>query len=229
MLTYLAIGVGLVLLLHLAVRFFSHATPHMVRMFGIALAVIMGIASIFLLLRIGQAQLASLVGSLMVILPLMKKIAGLFARVRPQRSHLKTEKLEVSIGRNHIRGTMLQGKYEGVSLGDISLVALREYYLDWCNSDPESAEILALWLDKQYHGDWRDDATEKASPKHPKKSQPPMDKAEAAAILSISEDATPDTIRAAHKKLMQRNHPDSGGSEYLASKINQARDVLLGK
>ena len=39
---------------------------------------------------------------------------------------------------------------------------------------------------------------------------------------------TPDEIHAAHRRLMRMAHPDTGGSDWLASRINQARDVLLG-
>jgi DnaJ homolog subfamily C member 19 len=43
------------------------------------------------------------------------------------------------------------------------------------------------------------------------------------------ENAPLDKIKEAHKKVMVANHPDAGGSHYLASKINEAKDVLLGK
>ncbi|URE32920.1 DnaJ domain [Musa troglodytarum] len=43
------------------------------------------------------------------------------------------------------------------------------------------------------------------------------------------ENASPDKVKEAHKKVMVANHPDAGGSHYLASKINEAKDVLLGK
>ena len=54
-----------------------------------------------------------------------------------------------------------------------------------------------------------------------------MSREEARAILGLDEDAGPADIVAAHRRLMQRNHPDRGGSDYLASRINAARDVLL--
>ena len=53
------------------------------------------------------------------------------------------------------------------------------------------------------------------------------EKVEALQILELKENPTPEQIQAAHRALIQKNHPDLGGSKYLASKINYARDVLL--
>lgn len=49
---------------------------------------------------------------------------------------------------------------------------------------------------------------------------------EAASVLGVSADADSETIKAAHKKLISQLHPDKGGTDYLAAKINEARDVL---
>ncbi|KAK4578902.1 hypothetical protein ACB098_06G174100 [Castanea mollissima] len=59
--------------------------------------------------------------------------------------------------------------------------------------------------------------------------QPTMTKREAALILGVRENAPADKVKEAHRKVMVANHPDAGGSHYLASKINEAKDVMLGK
>ena len=55
----------------------------------------------------------------------------------------------------------------------------------------------------------------------------PMSKAEARAILGVAADADAQTIHAAWRRLMARAHPDQGGTEGLAARVNAARDRLL--
>jgi hypothetical protein len=79
---------------------------------------------------------------------------------------------------------------------------------------------IELWRDraiKMQEGEERRAAAPKSA----------MQPEEAASILGVPLDATPETIRAAHKKLISQLHPDKGGTDYLAAKINDARETLM--
>ena len=54
-------------------------------------------------------------------------------------------------------------------------------------------------------------------------------KSQALEILGLDDEANEDDIKAAYKRLMQKVHPDHEGSEWMAAKLNQAREILLGK
>jgi DnaJ family protein C protein 19 len=55
-----------------------------------------------------------------------------------------------------------------------------------------------------------------------------MTREEAYDVLGLAPGADAEAIRVAHRRLMRAAHPDSGGSDWLASRVNQARDLLLG-
>lgn len=58
----------------------------------------------------------------------------------------------------------------------------------------------------------------------------PMDRKEAALILGLPVGGNPSkaAVREAHRRLMRANHPDSGGSTFVATKVNEAKELLLG-
>ena len=55
-----------------------------------------------------------------------------------------------------------------------------------------------------------------------------MSRQEAYEVLGLHPGASKADIREAHRRLMRGAHPDTGGSDWLAARINQARDILLG-
>lgn len=56
-----------------------------------------------------------------------------------------------------------------------------------------------------------------------------MSREEALRVLGLEEGAGTDQINAAHRTLMQKLHPDHGGTDYLAAKLNEAREVLKSR
>ncbi|XP_062209040.1 uncharacterized protein LOC133910786 [Phragmites australis] len=80
---------------------------------------------------------------------------------------------------------------------------------------------------------WQAFRTRAAMPRvrrfYPGGFQNEMTRREAALILGVRERAAMDKIKEAHKRVMVANHPDAGGSHYVALKINEAKDILMGK
>ena len=98
-------------------------------------------------------------------------------------------------------------------------------------ADEEGARLLEAYLDR-LHPDWRDDlgggsghGSAGQAGAAPASGDLTVD--EAYAILGLARGATPAQIKEAHRRLMVKLHPDHGGSDYLATKINRARDLLL--
>jgi DnaJ family protein C protein 19 len=61
-----------------------------------------------------------------------------------------------------------------------------------------------------------------------RRSSGPMSRQEAYEVLGLHPGASTSDIREAHRRLMRGAHPDAGGSDWLAARVNQARDILLG-
>eukprot|EP01112_Ceratiomyxa_fruticulosa_P023141 TRINITY_DN872_c0_g1_i1.p1 TRINITY_DN872_c0_g1~~TRINITY_DN872_c0_g1_i1.p1 ORF type:complete len:121 (+),score=25.32 TRINITY_DN872_c0_g1_i1:160-522(+) len=59
--------------------------------------------------------------------------------------------------------------------------------------------------------------------------EPKMTRAEGRKILGVGEKASPEEIKDAFRKLLMAHHPDRGGSPYIATKINEAKEVLTNK
>lgn len=129
-----------------------------------------------------------------------------------------------------LTGRVLDGQYSGWDLLDLGEAETR-LLLDEIAADPDSVNLLESWLDTNRAG-WREyiagetDAGPQPGPA-PGSSRDPI--TEAYAVLGLKPGASDDEIKAAHRELMKGVHPDRGGSEFLAAKINEARDRLLGR
>jgi hypothetical protein len=142
-----------------------------------------------------------------------------------QTSTVRTPWLEMALDHDsgEMRGTILQGTYAGTRLDELDRDTVVELYTT--SGDPETRRLLEAWLDRTYGADWRAAQDDAAPP--PGRGTTGMTRAEALQVLGLKDGATEEDIRAAHRRLMLQNHPDRGGSDYLASKINEAKDVLL--
>lgn len=120
-------------------------------------------------------------------------------------------------------GEILTGELRGKRLSDLDLHQLKKLLHQYRQQDDESSALLEAYLDRVYGEDWRDPGTEQGYTI----SSGPMSEQEAREILGVTTKATEEEITYAHRRLMQKLHPDRGGSTYLAAKINQAKDLLL--
>jgi len=147
-----------------------------------------------------------------------------------QTSSIRTHFLEVTL--DHVSGEMdglvLEGPFQGRRLSALDLEQLVDLLILCRSGDDQSAEVLEAYLDRVRGGDWRERAGGGAGTAPPA-ADAALTPEEALAILGLAQGASKHEIRAAHRRLMQRFHPDRGGSDYLAAKINAAKRLLLGE
>lgn len=159
------------------------------------------------------------------------------------RSQVRTDWLEMML--NHDDGTMmgriLRGEHLGKELSALSLSEIIEFWKMVSRSDPQSGQLIEAYLDHM-HADWRaraGGAEDDSGAAHEGDGQQAnnneglgsghMSREDAYNILGLDIGASRGEIQQAHRRLMKKFHPDQGGSTYLAARINQAKDMLLGE
>jgi hypothetical protein len=158
-------------------------------------------------------------------LPFLRRLGGSQSTDGPQ-SAIQTNHLAASLDHEtgNISGEVTQGQYEGWRLDDLNSEQLKELLAQFATEDQESAELLRAYMAQR--SDWENEEAEHES-QQAAAAQAMNSRAEALATLGLDDTATEDDIISAHRSLIQKLHPDRGGNDYLAAKINQAKDFLL--
>ena len=173
--------------------------------------------------------------SLLRFLPLLRRVAPLAgqafagrqahaaaAGAGPQSSEVETAELRMTLHHDsgQMDGEVLTGTFQGHRLSTLGLDELRS--LRGALTDGDSVRLLDSYLDRQHPG-WDDSAdTATAEP-----ADGDMDEARALEVLGLEAGATREEVIEAHRRLIQKLHPDRGGSTYLAATLNEAKRVLL--
>lgn len=151
-----------------------------------------------------------------------------------QQSRVGSAYLEMILDHDsgEMSGQFVAGPQAGRTLGEMTREQLIAAYGEILSLDGQSAQLLQAYLDRQ-HEDWRDDFDGDAHGESQSTSgngtgaSGPMSLGEAYEILGLPQSASKADIRAAHRRLMKKLHPDQGGSTVLAAKVNQAKDIAL--
>ena len=156
-----------------------------------------------------------------------KSMSGMGGPSPGKSSSIETRFLRMSLDHDSgdLSGEVLIGRFKGKGLHDLEMDDLLHLLGECRAEDHQSVAVLESYLEQRFSDQWSARAGA-GTGSGPARSN--MTREEAMEILGVAIDASKEDIIQAHRRLMQRLHPDRGGSTYLAAKINQAKDLLLG-
>jgi DnaJ-domain-containing protein 1 len=237
---YVILGIAVLIGLLLLARGFVNAEPKQLartlKWTGIALA------GLFVVYLAATRQIEWLLSAAAVAMPFfmrwrrMRGPMGGWGNTSPragQSSTVETRFIRMSLDHDSgtIDGTVLEGAFAGRKLSELAPPDLNALLRECRVADEQSAAVLEAYLDRTQPG-WRaDDAAAPGEEKRSRawgRSSTALTREEAYKVLGLEPGATPDQIKEAHRRLMRSYHPDMGGSDYLAARINEAKDLLLG-
>jgi hypothetical protein len=248
-LAYAILGFGLLVGIVLILRWFVTADPKALLRMGKWIA--LGGISMLVIMLAATGRLQWVIASGMVLLPWLLPLMRAARRAsdgyggtsgggtRGRTSDVETRFLRMSLDHDsgELDGMILEGPRAGARLAETSLADLLDLLMLCRKSDPQSAQVLEAYLDRA-HPDWRVQAggaggASEGGARHGGGrgggDGGRMTPQEAYEILGLEPGASENDIKAAHHRLIASLHPDKGGTNYLAAKVNQARQVLLGR
>lgn len=186
------------------------------------------LAAAILLALLRQPAVAAPVGLLALTL-----LRGAIAQARPiptagGRSEVKSDALAMWLDHDsgEMGGEVLAGRFAGRELETLDAAELQDLARE-LEDDSDSLGLLLAYLDRR-RGEAGRAAEGEAKPDDTATPDPgrEMSVAEALRVLGLSPGATREEVRAAHRRLIKRVHPDLGGSDALAAMINAAKARL---
>jgi hypothetical protein len=229
-------GLAIAILLWWLLNSFGRSSPGQVVRFGkmVGGVAALGVAGLLALRgRLDMAALAGGAGAWLLgwsaVPPGWLPARWSGSRSDAAASRLRSPMIEIALdGRTGtVSGVVLAGEFAGRALETLApaeLLRLREVCLA---CDVEGARLVEAYLDRGSPG-WGEHAEGDAHrSRRPDLQRGTMTEQEAYEILGLQPGAGPDLVRAAHRALIKKLHPDQGGSTYLASRVNQAKDFLL--
>jgi hypothetical protein len=238
---YFILGVCLLIGVLLLSRWFIAAEPKRVIVALRWAAVVLALTLGGFLMWSGRHALAALAAP--ALIPVILRLRSIWQHVKAaagptpgQRSSIRTRYLHMTLDHDtgEMDGSVVEGRSSGRLLSEMSLAEQLELWNECRAADAQSATVLEAYLDRVHGATWREAAGDAAGRGGGAgggggaAGGGPMTRQEAYEILGLSEGAPAAEVRAAHRRLMQKLHPDHGGSNYLAAKINEAKDLLLG-
>jgi hypothetical protein len=183
----------------------------------------LGIAATGLLVAARQ-----LLPTLIRLFPMLAAHRAQAASGQGQTSTVETALLRMQLAHDSgdLQGEVLKGNFAGWRLADMDRQQLEELMAYCLREDAESARLLDSYLQQRFPGEGPFGQGQSGGGTGSGNGD--MNRQEALAILGLAEGASREEIIAAHRSLIQKLHPDRGGNDYLAAKINQAKDFLLG-
>jgi DnaJ-domain-containing protein 1 len=153
-----------------------------------------------------------------------QRTAGSTSRVRSAMIEM-----ELDHDSGSMDGSVLAGGLIGRRLNELDERNLLLLYRECSAADPDGVRLLEAYLDRRFPR-WRENTQGNG---HPGTGAQPqsgaMTEEEAYQVLGLQPGASLNEVRQAHRTLMKKLHPDQGGSTYLAARVNQAKEILLGR
>jgi hypothetical protein len=145
-------------------------------------------------------------------------------KTSPSQFRTKSLAVEVNFSTRQMDGEVLDGEFAGRRLSELSADETQRLSDSLRSVDRESYMLLQAYLMRNGRG-----GDEQSQQESTSSSFSDLSDEEALKILGLEPGASKEDIGKAHKRLMQRLHPDRGGSDYLAAKINAAKDQLISR